>query len=218
MSRGSDHAPKRSKSAEGVKPAQRQKRVETERAIMAAAVRLLERDGVLAGLNLQEVADEAGVNRSLIHQYFGSRRELLRAALDWALEQHALDHARARRGSPAQRGSQHFRNVMASPESIRLVALLAIDGDDSFDALAYADDRIADSERDQAAGLFDPDMDITAMLLTWDATLVGWSLLRHAAARQFGVPVASLDKRVYEAMTARVSGMPAPRARRSSAS
>jgi AcrR family transcriptional regulator len=218
MTRRSDGEPKRSKSAEGVKPAQRQKRVETERAIMDAAVRLLERDGVLAGLNLQEVADEAGVNRSLIHQYFGSRRDLLRAALDWAIEQHATEHARARRGSPSQRGSLHFRNVMASPESIRLVALLAIDGDDSFDALAWAEDRIADSERDKAAGLLDGDVDVTAMLLTWDATLVGWSLLRHAAARQFGVPVTSLDKRVYEAMTSRVGARSAPPARRSTAS
>ena len=38
----------------------------------------IERDGVLAGLNLQEVADEAGVNRGLVYRYFGSRRELLR--------------------------------------------------------------------------------------------------------------------------------------------
>jgi len=39
----------------------------------------LNRDGVLAGLNLREVAAEAGINRGLGHHYFGSRRDLLRA-------------------------------------------------------------------------------------------------------------------------------------------
>jgi AcrR family transcriptional regulator len=35
----------------------------------------------LTGLNLREVADDAGVNRGNIYHYFGSRRELLRAAI-----------------------------------------------------------------------------------------------------------------------------------------
>src|SRR5690606_36581152 len=56
-------------------------RAATEAALEQAALRLLERNGVLAGLNLREVADEAGVNRGLVYHYFGSRRDLLRAAL-----------------------------------------------------------------------------------------------------------------------------------------
>jgi AcrR family transcriptional regulator len=56
-------------------------RVATESALQKAALLLLERNGVLAGLNLRQVADEAGVNRGLVYHYFGSRRDLLRAAL-----------------------------------------------------------------------------------------------------------------------------------------
>ncbi|HAM48545.1 MAG TPA: TetR family transcriptional regulator, partial [Alphaproteobacteria bacterium] len=44
----------------------------SEAALEAAALRLLRRHGVLAGLNLREVADEAGVNRGLVYHYFGS--------------------------------------------------------------------------------------------------------------------------------------------------
>jgi len=51
----------------------------TEAALTTAALRLLDRDGVLAGLNLREGAAEAGINRGLRHHYFGSRRDLLRA-------------------------------------------------------------------------------------------------------------------------------------------
>src|SRR5262245_36628667 len=56
-------------------------RAATEQALQKAALALLERNGVLAGLNLREVAEEAGVNRGLVYHYFGSRRALLRAAL-----------------------------------------------------------------------------------------------------------------------------------------
>ena len=45
----------------------------TEAALQTAALDLLERNGVLAGLNLREVADEAGVNRGLVYHYFGTR-------------------------------------------------------------------------------------------------------------------------------------------------
>src|SRR2546423_12837263 len=53
-------------------------RARTEQALEDAALALLEREGVLAGLNLQKVADDAGVNRGLVYHYFGSRRGPLR--------------------------------------------------------------------------------------------------------------------------------------------
>lgn len=79
---------KRGRSGEHVQMARRPTssprhpdRAATEAALEEAALRSLERDGVLAGLNLREVAAEAGVNRGLVYRYFGSPRELLRAAL-----------------------------------------------------------------------------------------------------------------------------------------
>src|SRR5690606_17434102 len=38
-------------------------------------------DGILAGINLREVAKEAGVTRGLLYHHFGNRAELLRASL-----------------------------------------------------------------------------------------------------------------------------------------
>ena len=58
-----------------------QNRAETERRLIDAALDLIRRNGVLAGLNLREVAAAAGVNRGNIYHYFGSRQELLRAAI-----------------------------------------------------------------------------------------------------------------------------------------
>ncbi|MBP9053131.1 MAG: TetR family transcriptional regulator, partial [Ilumatobacteraceae bacterium] len=52
--------------AVGQRPADRDA---TERDLEDAALRLVDRDGVLAGLNLREVADAAGVNRGLVYHY-----------------------------------------------------------------------------------------------------------------------------------------------------
>jgi AcrR family transcriptional regulator len=65
---------------------QRRSRTETERRLIDVALDLIRNNGVLAGLNLREVAEGAGVNRGNIYQYFGSRQELLRAAINRRFE------------------------------------------------------------------------------------------------------------------------------------
>ena len=62
-------------------PKGNQGRAETERRLIEAALELIKRNGILAGLNLREVAAAAGVNRGNIYHYFGSRQELLREAI-----------------------------------------------------------------------------------------------------------------------------------------
>ena len=62
-------------------PRTRTNRRDTERRLIDAALDLIRSNGVLAGLNLREVAEAAGVNRGNIYHYFGSRRDLLRAAI-----------------------------------------------------------------------------------------------------------------------------------------
>jgi len=57
-------------------------RAETERRLIEVALELIREKGVLAGLNLRKVAEGAGVNRGNIYHYFGSRQELLRAAIN----------------------------------------------------------------------------------------------------------------------------------------
>ena len=56
-------------------------RAETEEKLITVALGIIRDKGVLAGLNLREVADGAGVNRGNIYHYFGSRQELLRVAI-----------------------------------------------------------------------------------------------------------------------------------------
>ncbi|MBT5011064.1 MAG: helix-turn-helix transcriptional regulator, partial [Gammaproteobacteria bacterium] len=57
-------------------------RAETERRLIEVALELIQKNGVLAGLNLRQVAEGAGVNRGNIYHYFGSRQDLLRAAIN----------------------------------------------------------------------------------------------------------------------------------------
>lgn len=162
---------------------------------MQSALRLLERDGVLAGLNMQEVADEAGVNRGLIHHYFGSRQALLRAALDRAVRD-AAGQEEIRKLSPYVKGTRQFRDYVANPGFTRLIALLALDGDDSFHPIPNAEERLEDYERERLEGAHVADIDIEAALTVWDSTVLGYSLIREAVSRQLDIPLRTLDRRV----------------------
>jgi AcrR family transcriptional regulator len=53
--------------------------------ILRAACRVVVRDGA-HGLRMASVAAEAGVSKALVHYYFATRRELLRAAVAYADE------------------------------------------------------------------------------------------------------------------------------------
>lgn len=163
---------------------------------MKSAVALLERDGFLAGLNMQEVADHAGVNRGLIHHYFGSRQALLRAALERGRRDTADEAERRRPLHPYDKGTKQFNDYVRNPMYTRLVALLAVDGDEAFEPFFAPEDRLADFERERAEGVFAADVDLVALMTAWDATLLGYALTREAASRQLGVPVAELDRRV----------------------
>ena len=55
-------------------------RANTEQKLIDVALDLIRQRGVLAGLNLKEVAEAAGVNRGNIYHYFGSRQERLTPA------------------------------------------------------------------------------------------------------------------------------------------
>ncbi|HEX2039342.1 MAG TPA: helix-turn-helix domain-containing protein [Acidimicrobiales bacterium] len=180
--------------------ARRPDRAATEAALMDAAFRLLERDGVLAGLNLQEVADEARVNRGLIHHYFGSRRALLRAALDARKRAFAPLVAQLHRVNPWKRGNAAFREYGRDPRYAQIVMLLALDGDEQFEPLAFLEERLADWKRDQEAGVWTEDADHLALLVVFDVLLYGWFVLRPSVARQLGMSPRTLDRRILNAL------------------
>lgn len=177
---------------------------------MAAAIELLERDGVLAGLNMQEVADHAGVNRGLIHHYFGSRQALLRAALESSRRAVASESARRRPLHPYEKGTRQFDDYVRNPMYSRLLALLAIDGDDTFEPFYEPQDRLSDFERERDEGHFDADVDLVALMTMWDATMLGYSLTRESASRQLDVPVAELDRRVLRLLRREIEPLRRP--------
>jgi len=103
-------------------------RAATEAALERAALELLARNGVLAGLNLREVAAEAGVNRGLVYHYFGSRRDLLRAALGSDVRERMHDLAQGTHGDLRHRFANFFRTMLGHRRAVVLSTLLVLDG------------------------------------------------------------------------------------------
>ncbi|HEX2039828.1 MAG TPA: helix-turn-helix domain-containing protein [Acidimicrobiales bacterium] len=180
--------------------ARRSDRVATETALMAAALRLLERDGVLAGLNLQEVADEAGVNRALIHRYFGSRRALLQAALDTRKQAMAPGAATLARLDPEKRSIAAFPHFARDPSYPQVVMLLALDGDEQFEPLPYLEERLAMLEKEQQENVWLEDADLLAVMTVLEVFVYGYFVMRSSIARQLGMSVKTLDRRVTAAL------------------
>lgn len=175
-------------------------RAAAERALQDAALRLLRRDGVLAGLNMQEVAAEASVNRGLIHRWFGSRQALLRSALRSRQARLSADVASSLEGSPARRTAWAVEQYIADPSYAQMVMLLALDGDDSFDPVPYLDARLQAFDAEIDAGVWAADVDPLALTVLWDVILDGYFTMRAALVRQTGIASAELDRRVFAAV------------------
>ncbi|TDC56321.1 TetR/AcrR family transcriptional regulator [Actinomadura sp. KC345] len=177
----------------------------TEESLRAAAIALLRRGGVLAGLNLREVADAAGVNRGLVYQYFGSRRALLRSALFHRSRPNAEDAVDAA-GLPLRRRlSRLFWTSLRNPEPVVLASLLVLDGDDRPRVLlnrgAGREDLAAEAGRGEL-----PVPDVAAVQAAIASTIYGYTLLREHLAREIELPPEELDERMaacVEAMFAR---------------
>ncbi|MGW3772240.1 TetR/AcrR family transcriptional regulator [Actinomadura verrucosospora] len=183
-------------------------RERTEESLRAAAVALLRRGGVLAGLNLRQVADEAGVNRGLVYQYFGSRRALLRSALFHRSRPNAEDAVDAAGLPLRERLSRLFWTSLRNPEPVRLATLLVLDGDDRPRVLlnrgAGREDLAAEAARGEL-----PIEDVAAVQAAIASTVYGYTLLREHLAREIGVPAEELDERMarcVEAMFGRRPG------------
>jgi AcrR family transcriptional regulator len=185
-------------------------RLATERALEGAAVALLERDGVLAGLNLQKVADAAGVNRGLVYHYFGSRRDLLRKALRTTVSG-MLDGVETFWQLPIRQRTHEFFQAMVRHNRIpRLMLLLAIDGDRAFRMVV--DDKLAAAAfiRDVADGELTADVDIEALEVAVTSLVFAYAVRRVSFARELGVPVRELDRRVEATLDRMLAGLHDP--------
>ncbi len=137
-------------------------RAATERAIVEAAARLLADRG-FAALNVQAVAEAAGVDRKLVYRYFGGIEgvvERLGAEVKWTLGAAesaapagsygeaaaalALAYGQALAGDPLMRGLVAWETVEDSP------MLRALDAGRSSAMQAWAARRLADVPRPTA--------------------------------------------------------------------
>ncbi len=180
----------------------------TEESLRAAAVALLRRGGVLAGLNLRQVADEARVNRGLVYQYFGSRRSLLRSALFHRSRPNAEDAVDAAGLPLRERLARLFWTSLRNPEPVRLATLLVLDGDDRPRVLLNRGAGRADLAAEAGRGEL-PVADVEAVQAAIASTIYGYTLLREHLAREIGLPAEELDERMagcVEAMFARRDG------------
>ena len=144
----------------------------------AAALALLEENGVLAGVNLKKVAERAGVQRSLVYHYFDTRRELVLSALrrrrTEALEISTPD------GVP---GDLLFASVTKDSEPVHLMALLAIDGDVAYEPLGTHASRLDEVMPD----------------LVGACMAYGHAIYREPFAREMGATQRAWDRRVFAA-------------------
>lgn len=179
-------------------PARRKKRdrARTEADLLDAAQRLFDRDGVLAGLNLNEVATEAHVNRGQIYQMYGSRRALLRAALSRGLTRFRGQRPDHWDADFSARKRAMMRFAISEGDVARFGTLLALDGDEDFHIFPSFDMMRAALERDIANGALPADADAEALHTLTTAACLGYALMREAAARDMSMPVDELDTRV----------------------
>ena len=171
-------------------------RADTEARLEDAALRLVARDGVLAGLNLYEVAEAAGVNRGLLYRYYGSRQELLRRAYKRLIDRVQPRRERHSELPLRERFQRDARALITHPRWAHMVCLLALDGDADFRAMEMSDAAIDALRRDRDAGVLPRDTDIEATHAFWFAALAGYAVLRQQLARDLAVKESDLDNRV----------------------
>lgn len=174
-------------------------RAESEGLLRDAALRVLNREGVLAGLRLQDVADEAGISRGLINYYFSSRGQLLREALDHKRASFMDSATRHRRDPILRRARRFFRTAIGDTDYAKVMALLALDDDPAFEPMFWYEEQVADIRADIEDGLV-VDHDVEATLALLHAMVLGWATFRHSLARQTGVAVNKLDSRVEKVL------------------
>ncbi len=181
---------------DGVSPAQPEQlagRAATEAALEDAAMALLARDGVLAGLNLREVAEEAGVNRGLVYHYFGSRGKLLRRALRRRGER-SLQQLRHVDRTHLVAGQLRLLQVLiGDPETVKLRTLLLIDGTERMRMMPLRDHTQSLLRDAVTSGELDSNLDVRAVHSFLVTSVYGYVLYREAFAAELGVELGDLD-------------------------
>lgn len=171
-------------------------RADTEQRLIDVALEMIQENGVLRGLNLREVAEAAGVNRGNIYHYFGSRQELLRAAINRQFHGVLRSLSAARRSKNfVRRRLEAFRLNESSNDS-KLRALLVLDGDNTVDPIPRFESQISELRQDVIDGEINAGHDLEALQVALSALLRGYRIFRVPYARRLGIRVTELDDRV----------------------
>lgn len=179
----------------------------TPDALMDAALDQLTTKGVLAGLNLREVADAVGVTPANIYYYFGSREGLLRAALEREAQRLQGPMAAAADSGFVERRLAMFDAIGDIP-TLAFTALLALDDDKAYEPLPFLDATLQRYQELVDAGDLPADLDVEAAHLIGLATSIGVAIYANAVARQLGTTPEAIRSRaraVFEQMTRAVT-------------
>lgn len=161
-----------------------------------AALDLLAEKGVLAGLNLREVAERAGVNRALVYHHFGSRDELLRSALKRDMASRMSEIAEGLSLPFNSRLRQMLRTMVRHQRALQLAFLLLLDGKEPVKLGPLKDEWLRTFVQDIEQGVVDPTTDTEALVVLMSALSYGYVLIRESIAEEIGIEPVNLDWRV----------------------
>jgi AcrR family transcriptional regulator len=159
-------------------------RARTRRAILAAAIAVLSKNG---GASLGEIATAADVGRTTLHRYFPERSDLLRAIGVEALERVAAAAGRARLGDgPALDALVRYCHELFELGDVLtlLFADPAVMEDDLWREQTETDRELLRLvERGHADGTIDPDVPPAwAQNVLWALLYAAWELGRESGA------------------------------------
>ncbi|MEQ9449391.1 MAG: TetR/AcrR family transcriptional regulator [Rhodospirillaceae bacterium] len=175
-------------------------RAASEAALEQAALALLKENGALAGLNLREVADRAGVNRGLVYHYYGSRQDLLRSALKRDLGPRLAEISEGGALGFPKRVRQLLRTLTGHEDAIQLATLLLLDKGTPVTLMPLLEDWRNTIDRDQKKGHLKEGFDEEAMVILITCLAYGFVLFRGQLARETGTSRPDLDWRIDEAL------------------
>jgi len=176
---------------------------------MEAALAHVADRGVLAGLNMREVADAAGVSPPNVYHHFASRQELLRAALSDQIERRSPAIDVAVHASFVEWRTQIFELVQQVPE-LRLTALLALDDDPAYEPLALYDLAQENYQRLVDEGELPDGFDALAAHVLTLSMAMGVAIYGRAVSRQVGIDVDELRDRTEAMFVTMLEGLIRP--------
>lgn len=164
--------------------------------VQTAVLQLFEKQGVLAGINLNDVAKLAQVNRSLVYHHFGTRQGLLRSAIRQRMrDKQSLTQTPTQPMELGERVVHALRSVLDSVDTLQLTTLLHLDGSTAPRLMPNAKTTLLLLERDRALGLVPEIDDLLALHAAYAAMVYGYAMYREIFARDLDIEITELDKK-----------------------